>query len=212
VQAHGGTVTADSEGEGTGATFTVTLPVGAASAEAVESAASLPLPAPATADTAVSLEGLRVLVVDDDELCRQVISAHLEMRRAVVMTAASVADALHVVEREQVDVLLSDIAMPGEDGYALIRRLRAGHTPDAAAIPAAALTAFARQEDRERALDAGFQMHLTKPIEGATLVMAVARLGGRLPERRQARASLGTAAIQSAIYVNSSTLPGFASV
>jgi CheY-like chemotaxis protein len=80
------------------------------------------------------------------------------------------------LRRERVNVLLADIAMPGEDGYTLIRRLRSGHVPGMASIPAAALTAFAREEDRQLAMHAGFQMHLAKPVDASVLVLAVATL------------------------------------
>ena len=130
------------------------------------------------AEVLQSLDGVSVLVVDDDEESRQVVAAHLEARQAAVMTAASAAQAFELLQREHVDVLLADIAMPGEDGYSLIRRVRA-LDPRIAAIPAAALTAFARNEDRQLALQAGFQLPLTKPIDAQTLVSAVASLGGR---------------------------------
>lgn len=123
-----------------------------------------------------SLDGLSVLVVDDDEDSRDVVSAYLEAHHATVQTAASAADALELLQRARVDVLLADVAMPGEDGYSLIRKLRA-LPPHTATIPAAALTAFAREEDRAAALSAGYQMHLTKPIDAGTLVAAVAMLG-----------------------------------
>jgi CheY-like chemotaxis protein len=96
-----------------------------------------------------------------------------------VITAPSAAVAFDVLQHEHVDVLLADIAMPGEDGYAFIRRLRALDSPALASIPAAALTAFARAEDRQQALQAGFQLHLPKPIDAQTLVSAVATLNGR---------------------------------
>jgi CheY-like chemotaxis protein len=121
------------------------------------------------------LDGLSVLVVDDDHESREVVAAHLASRHAVVLTAESAAEALETLKREHVDVLLADIAMPGEDGYALIRHVRA--LDATASIPAAALTALAREEDRQHALDAGFQLHLAKPIDGRALVAAVASLG-----------------------------------
>jgi CheY-like chemotaxis protein len=93
-----------------------------------------------------------------------------------VLTAASAAEALEVLQRERVDALLADIAMPGEDGYALIRKVRALESPLTATIPAAALTSFTHEDVRQRALQAGFQLHLAKPIESRSLVEAVASL------------------------------------
>jgi signal transduction histidine kinase/ActR/RegA family two-component response regulator len=181
IDAHGGTVSAHSAGEGRGATFLVKLP-----AAAVSPAVDLPVderrrPLPPTSlFTAQSLEGVSVLVVDDDEQSRLVVAAHLEAYHAAVMTAPSAAAALDILAHHHVDVLLADIAMPGEDGYSLIRKLRAFHSPAIASIPAAALTAFARNEDRQQALEAGFQLHLAKPIDAEALVGAVATLGGRV--------------------------------
>jgi signal transduction histidine kinase/ActR/RegA family two-component response regulator len=171
VEAHGGTVTADSLGEGQGAAFTVRLP---------SIAASAPRPAEALQsghlETEVSLAGLRVLVVDDDNESRHVLTAHLESSGATVLAASSAAEALDILQRERVSVLLADIAMPGEDGYSLIRKLRALDAA-AASVPAAALTAFAREEDRQQAFRAGFQLHLAKPIDAGSLIAAVATLG-----------------------------------
>src|SRR4029453_14851160 len=95
----------------------------------------------------------------------------------VVLTASSAAHGFEVLQREHVDVLLADISMPDEDGYSFIRRIRALPASRAGSIPAAALTAFARDEDRQRALQAGFQMHLAKPVDGSSLLAAVATLG-----------------------------------
>ena len=182
VDAHGGTVSAHSAGEGRGATFVVKLPTAAMSSLAPEPLEDRrrPLP-PAALAPAQSLAGVSVLVVDDDEQSRLVVAAHLEAYHAAVITAPSAATALDVLQRQRVDVLLADIAMPGEDGYSLIRKLRALETPSIAGIPAAALTAFARNEDRQQALEAGFQLHLAKPIDADTLVSAVATLGRRAP-------------------------------
>jgi CheY-like chemotaxis protein len=118
-------------------------------------------------------------VVEVDEVgdSRDVVSAYLEAHHATVKTAASAADAFAFLQRQAVDVLLADVAMPGEDGYSLIRRVRAQPKGPAALVPAAALTAFARDEDRVEALKAGFQMHLTKPIDPDSLVAAVLALG-----------------------------------
>ena len=173
VEAHGGTVAAESQGEGRGATFVVRLPMAThgdrrGSHGAGDSRFLLP-----------SLEGVSVLIVDDDEQSREVVAAHLQGSRAVVLTAASAADAFELLQRQHVDVLLADIGMPEEDGYSLIRRLRAADAPQLAAIPAAALTAFSRDEDRQQAIQAGFHMHLAKPIDAASLVSAVASLRNR---------------------------------
>jgi len=170
VDAHDGTVTVQSDGPGRGATFIVQFPTEDARVADTRAARSN------RADDAPSLRGLSVLVVDDDEGCRQVVAEHLEDHDAVALTAPSAAAAYDMLGQERVDVLLVDIAMPGEDGYSLIQRLRAGVVPGRAAIPAAALTAFAREEDRRLALAAGFQMHLTKPIDAAALITAVASL------------------------------------
>jgi signal transduction histidine kinase/CheY-like chemotaxis protein len=175
VEAHDGSVRVHSDGEGHGATFVVRLPVavweGPGSTETAERTTTPEREVP-------SLEGTRVLVVDDDEQNREVVAAHLAGRQATVVTATSAAEAFAILQRERVDVLLADIGMPGEDGYSLIRRIRALAPPAVASIPAAALTAFAREEDRELALNAGFQMHLAKPIDASALVAAVATLKG----------------------------------
>jgi signal transduction histidine kinase/CheY-like chemotaxis protein len=176
VGAHGGTVSATSEGEGKGARFVVRLPVAAHSiGAATEVACDVPAPAPAR-----SLVGITVLVVDDDDESRAVLQAYLENRHARVLTAASAADGRGIVRRTHVDVILADVAMPGEDGYSLVRSLRSTDTP-ARSIAAIAVTAFARTEDRQRALEAGFQMHLPKPIDAAALIEAVATLGRHPP-------------------------------
>jgi CheY-like chemotaxis protein len=171
VEAHGGHICAESDGEGRGATFTVRLPI-------------LPVPAGRHGDAAhplaaapLTLDGISVLLVDDDEDTRQVIASHLERYHALVVTAESAAQALAVLEQQRVDVLLTDIAMPGEDGYALVRRIRSSSMTNLKSMPAIALTALARDEDRQQALRAGFQLHLAKPIEALPLVTAVATLG-----------------------------------
>jgi signal transduction histidine kinase/ActR/RegA family two-component response regulator len=171
VEAHGGTVHVDSNGEGQGATFSVRLPI----IPATRRRRQRPLADVAT-PSSVTLAGLSVLVVDDDDESRSVVAACLESHGASVMTAQSSSEALDLLQRERVDVLLADVAMPGEDGYTLVRKVRALQAPRAATIPAAALTAFAREEDRQDALQAGFQMHLTKPIDAGALVAAVATL------------------------------------
>jgi signal transduction histidine kinase/ActR/RegA family two-component response regulator len=173
VEAHGGTIQVQSDGPGRGAVFTVRLPVSIGFAEA-----PLP-PAPVHAGAVqvdTSLDGISVLVVDDDQESREVVAAHLRERQALVLTAASAAQAFDMLQHERVDVLVADIAMPGEDGYSLLRRLRALKPAPAATIPAAALTAFARDDDRRQALQAGFQLHMAKPVEAHSLVAAVSQL------------------------------------
>ena len=166
-------MTVESPGEGQGATFTVRLPV------AVWERVPDPSPVdrvPQPARDVPSLNGIRVLVVDDDEESRDVVAMHLHGSHADVLTAASAADAFDLLQREHFDVLLADIGMPGEDGYSLMQRIRALCPAATAAIPAAALTAFAREEDRVRAQQAGFQLHLSKPVDASALIAAVATL------------------------------------
>ena len=186
VEAHKGSVRVHSAGEGTGCTFVVTLPV--AVWEQPEDAASVGDSHPAM--EIPSLAGVRVLVVDDDDESRDVVAAHLHGCHAAVSTVPSAADGFELLQREHFDVLLADIGMPGEDGYSLIQRVRSQCRPDSASIPAAALTAFAREEDRDCALRAGFQLHLPKPIEASALAAAVAALYARASGNRRPAADL----------------------
>ena len=175
VEAHRGSIRVRSDGLGRGATFTVRLPVGTGIPDGVA-------PAPAytvNASADRSLAGISVLVVDDDLESRELVAAQLRQHDAVVLTADSAAHAFDVLQHERIDVLLADIAMPGEDGYSLLRRLRALQPAAAATIPAAAITALARDDDRRRALQAGFQLHMPKPIEPASLIAAVSELYDR---------------------------------
>jgi signal transduction histidine kinase/CheY-like chemotaxis protein len=167
VELHGGTVEASSRGEGLGATFTVRLPVAVAvAATGHRSAPALRLSDkdPSEYGAGRELEDLCVLVVDDEEDARDLIETVLVQCGATVLTAASAEKALAAIEREKPDVLVCDIGMPGEDGYALIGKVRALAGGRGADLPAVALTAYARETDRQRALGAGFQVHLPKPI------------------------------------------------
>lgn len=174
VELHGGRIAAESEGEGKGATFTVTFPVALAEREAPVSLAPR---VGAGFEKPAHLRGLRVLAVDDDDDARQLVALILEGCGCRVRSAASVAEAMEALAAEVPDVLLSDVAMPHEDGYELIRRVRALPRDRGGDLPAGALTAYARPEDRRRLLNAGFSIHLAKPIEPAELVAVVATLG-----------------------------------
>ena len=173
VEAQGGKLEAESNGPGTGATFIVTLPAVEAAADRWDASAA---PPPGSDDRLPSLHGLSVLVVDDEPDAVEMMAAALEACGASVVSAASARDALETLEHVGVDLLLSDIAMPGEDGCELIRTIRSMPSIQLATIPAAAVTAQAREDERERALAAGFQMHLSKPVQPAALARAVAAL------------------------------------
>jgi CheY-like chemotaxis protein len=176
VEAHGGTIAADSDGKDTGACFTVWLP--SAGLAAVDGSAPA-YARPASTDSSapdLDLGGVSVLLVDDEPDTSEVVAAQLQVCGASVQTAGSASAALDLIQQTRFDVLVSDIGMPGEDGYSLIRKIRSLSDSAAASIPAAALTALARKEDRRQALQAGFQMHLTKPVDSRTLVTAVATL------------------------------------
>jgi PAS domain S-box-containing protein len=176
VEQHGGSVSAESEGENQGSTFTVRLPVSALRMDA-DQYARLKQGEPADArqlDPALSLEGVRALVVEDQADVRELLSVLLKQYGAQVVTSDSAVDALDALRGENIDVLISDIGMPGEDGYWLIKQLRSLDAGLGRDIPAVALTAYATEADRERVLTAGFQAHVSKPIEPAALVSAVA--------------------------------------
>jgi len=178
VELHGGTVRAESPGEGQGATFTVLLPVAPvytpeAAETRVHPAARETLPAFECPDR---LDGLRVLVVDDEQDTREMLRAGLGHCGAVVTTAGSAAEALAEIRESPPDVLISDIGMPDEDGYQLVRKIRARPAEAGGRVPAIALTAYARTEDRLQALRAGYHMHVPKPVELAELVAVVSSL------------------------------------
>jgi PAS domain S-box-containing protein len=181
VELHGGTVRAASEGEGKGATFVVRLPFVALKEEAERMERLLPVAAePLEIECPPSLEGLRVLVVDDEADTREMIRAVLEHCKVEVATAESASAALEAVARFRPDVLISDLGLPEEDGYSLIAKVRALPAERGGQMPAAALTAYVRAEDRMKVLRSGFQLHVPKPFEPAELVTVVENLAARI--------------------------------
>ncbi|OCQ88965.1 ATPase [Nostoc sp. MBR 210] len=179
VELHGGTITVDSPGEEQGTTFTVKLPLLTPNKETISPPVSLTEAHTDVLPASFSLADVRVLVVDDEADTREYIATVLQKCQAQVKTVSSVPEALQMIAQWQPDVLVSDIGMPGEDGYSLIRQLRSQPPEQGGKIPAAALTAYARGEDRMRVIQAGFQLHLPKPIEPAELATVVASLVGR---------------------------------
>ena len=175
VELHGGTVEARSKGIGHGATFVVTLPI---ARQAAARHASPMHRDGALAHPNVSLAGVRALVVEDDADGCQLLREMLVTRGVEVRTAASVAEAFEILKSWRPTVVLSDIEMPGEDGYALIRRLRSLPPDEGGTIPAMAVTAYGRMEDRVRIMSAGYQMHAVKPLEPAEVIAMVASLSG----------------------------------
>jgi PAS domain S-box-containing protein len=185
VELHGGRISAHSDGQGHGATFVVSLPVSVVNASLDR---TNPEPGPAhparpAFERPVQLQGLRVLVVDDESDARMLIATILEDCGSKVTTAGSVHEALELFLREPPDVVLSDIGMPGEDGFALIRKIRALSRDRGGDVPAAAITAYARAEDRLNLLNAGFSIHLPKPIDPAELVAVVTTLSRFITKR-----------------------------
>jgi len=196
VELHGGQVRAASEGEGKGATFTVQLPISAvlsvpSAAVPFSSAASAALEdgegdgadfdarrryGAGEAHETQELQGLTVMVTDDEADARELLRKLLERHGAKVVVCGSAQEALERLPRHRPNILLCDIAMPGVDGYGLISKVRSGAPDQGGATPAIALTAFARSEDRMRSMQAGFQMHLTKPVEPKELIASVRRL------------------------------------
>jgi PAS domain S-box-containing protein len=185
TELHGGTVEAFSKGEGEGSTFVVKLP--ATPMDAADPAANRPfLRRPEILETSAEagLSGLRVLLVDDDPDARELASLVLRQSSADVKAVGSAAEAMAIVLDEggwRPDILVSDIEMPDADGYALIRQVREFESGQGPHLPAVALTAYARVEDRMNALAAGFQVHVPKPVEPAELLTVVASLAGRDP-------------------------------
>jgi signal transduction histidine kinase len=179
TELHGGTVRAMSQGEGQGATFTILLPVSLVQTEETEERSHPRAETEPVAVCPVSLDGVCVLVVEDEPDTRELIARLLIEYAAEVTTVASAREALDLLPRERPDVIISDIGMPLQDGYDLIRSIRELPTEQGGKTPALALTAFARSEDRTRAVLAGYQMHLAKPVEPSELIAMVASLAGR---------------------------------
>jgi PAS domain S-box-containing protein len=191
VEMHAGTVEALSDGEGRGSTFVVRMPVSTLRPEATPRVPALTESAPPPVQAnetpralapAAALSDLTILVVEDEPDSRELMVSLLEQQGAKVLAAASVAEALEKLTLATPEILLSDVGLPGEDGLSLIRKVRA--LPNGARLPAVALTAFVAPADRKRALDAGFDAHVAKPIEPAELIRVLVRLVDEAPSRR----------------------------
>jgi signal transduction histidine kinase/CHASE1-domain containing sensor protein len=176
VEIHGGIINAESRGEGRGTTLTIRLPLIATTAAAKEFAEQ---DQHKLTRTPQLLSGLNVLVVDDDSDTLTLMATALTRRHANVTAVSSAGEAIQEITRKRPDVLVSDIAMPDEDGYGLIRKIRSLENGVSENIPAVAITAYAKEEDRERALSAGFQIYLAKPVELTELISVVARAARR---------------------------------
>lgn len=178
VTLHGGTVRAESAGEGRGASFIVSLPLAPVS-DRKDTRASARLPLDMVREVSeVTLKGQKVLVIEDEPDARELIKAALTQCQADVVTAASAMEGLEVLKNQRLDVLISDIGMPGEDGYQFIRAVRNLPEAQGGRTPAIALTAFAHSTDRTKALLAGYQRHLSKPVESKELIATIGSLTG----------------------------------
>lgn len=195
VELHGGTVEVMSDGEDKGATFIISLPLLPVRKEVASSAMTPRVHPTAQSGTKTEtgldclpeFDGLRVLVVDDEADSRDLLYLILNSCGAEVTTANSAAEAFATIKKQKFDILISDIGMPGEDGFSLIGRIRELTNEEGGSVPAIALTAYARSEDRVRAIRSGFQIHIAKPVESAELVAVVANLSGRTKKTNQNR-------------------------
>jgi signal transduction histidine kinase len=181
VELHGGTINAASDGEGRGATFTVRLPVVTGDAPPPTGEINRPAAAGRPSGGGPALGGLRVLVVDDEPDVCELLAVILKTSGAEVTAVTSAGEAFEALRRERPHVLVCDLGMPGEDGFSLIRRVRSLPPREGGETPAAALTAYTRDEDRARALGAGFHVHVPKPVDPDELTAALANLAGATP-------------------------------
>jgi len=179
VELHGGTIEAESPGPGRGSTFRVRLPLAWQASDAYRSAPRKG--EPGALGWLPELTRVRVLVVDDERVDREFLATLLTRCGAEVTPAASAEEALAGFRRARPDVVVADLSMPEEDGFALIRKVRMLEDPDARRVPAIAVTALASVEDRRRALAAGFDVHMAKPLEPAEVAAAVAMAVGLNP-------------------------------
>ncbi len=195
VELHGGRVTAESAGVGRGATFTVHLPLLPSRVSSATDAAASEhalVNNNSSFNDSMKLQGVTILLIDDETDSREVVAMMLKLCGAEVWEASSSRAAFEIITKESADapprVLVCDIAMPEEDGYEFISKLRAFEAKDKANIPAVALTAHAREADCERALTAGFQEYLSKPVEPAELIEVISKLAGRARKFSTAKA------------------------
>jgi CheY-like chemotaxis protein len=180
VELHGGTVSAESEGRGQGASFIIKLPILIAHDVHDEERVHPVVTETLASNGGPSLNLLKVLVVDDEAGAREIAATILKQAQAEVRTAESASAALEIMDEWLPDVLVADIGMPDVDGYAFISQVRTRTLQRGGSVPAAALTAYARTQDRMRVLSSGYQMHIPKPIQPAELVTVVASLARRI--------------------------------
>ena len=183
VELHGGTVSAASHGPGQGASFTIKLPILIPRAVHDEERVHPAVTETIATNGGPSLNYLKVLVVDDEAGAREIAATILIQAQAEVRTAESASAALAIMNEWLPDVLVADIGMPEVDGYEFISQVRTRSPQDGGSVPAAALTAYARTQDRLRVLSSGYQMHIPKPIQPDELVMVVASLARRIGQK-----------------------------
>jgi CheY-like chemotaxis protein len=184
VELHGGTIAVENRAPESGATFTIRLPLPSGELQAATLASADAAFRESPRDQ-LSLEGLNILVVDDETDALDLITVELAQHGAKVKGVTSAEEALLALEQEKFDLLISDIGMPKIDGYELIRRVRKQEETKDTRLPAVALTAYARVQDRMQAIMAGFSTHVAKPVEANELITVVASLAGRMDGKRK---------------------------